>query len=83
METIQELSKGIISSLSGHLKNDSPVLQESNITSKISWWLDDVFKLINNIDQTSLNSIDRAERLIELEKKFGIPKTHLILKNLK
>ena len=44
----------------------------------ISWQMDDAFKIIKNINQTSLNSTDRTQRLIDLEIKFGIPKTHLI-----
>lgn len=50
------------------------------IENQISWQMDEAFKMIKNIDQTSFNKQDRAERLIELESKFGIPKTHLILK---
>lgn len=50
------------------------------IENQISWQMDEAFKMIKNIDQTSFNKQDRAERLIELEAKFGIPKTHLILK---
>ena len=50
------------------------------IENQISWQMNDAFRVIKNIDQTSLNKEDRAGRLIELEEKFGIPKTHLILK---
>ena len=35
-------------------------------------------KLIKNIKETSVNEQDRVNRLIELEDKFDIPKTHLL-----
>jgi uncharacterized pyridoxamine 5'-phosphate oxidase family protein len=44
----------------------------------IAWHLNDCFKLIKNINETSLNSIDKAQRLIQIEKEYGIPKTHLL-----
>ena len=50
----------------------------ANAENWISWQMDDAFKIIKNINQTSLNSTDRTQRLIDLEIKFGIPKTHLI-----
>lgn len=55
-------------------------MNEKELENKLTYFLDDVFKLIKNIDQTSLNSLDRAQRLIKAEEKYGIPKTHLILK---
>jgi hypothetical protein len=45
---------------------------------RLSFFLDDVFKMTKNINTTSLNESDRSGRFIELEKRFGIPKTHLI-----
>ena len=47
----------------------------------IEYHLDDVLKVVRNIQDTSLNKIDAATRFIELENKYGIPKTHLILNN--
>lgn len=50
------------------------------VENQLMWYLDDVFKVINNINETSLDNMDRARRLIDLEAKYGIPKTHNILK---
>ena len=48
------------------------------IENFISWQIDDALKMIKNINETSLNEKDRVNRLIELEQKYGIPKTHLL-----
>lgn len=58
-------------------RTDIDETQKENI---LAWWLDDIFKWIKNIDSTSLDKLDRAKRIIELEEKKGIPKTHLIIK---
>jgi hypothetical protein len=50
------------------------------IERRISYHLDDVLKVIKNINETSFNESDKFKRFIELEEKFGIPKTHLIIK---
>ncbi len=78
MEKIQSLSNSILRGLKGHMKDETDAQKEAWITNVISYWLDDAFKLIKNIDQTSLNDTDRFKRIIEIEEKFGIPKTHLI-----
>lgn len=74
MESIYEFSERIVRNIK---END---MTEEKVANNLSWFLNDVFALIKNIDQTSLNSLDRAKRLIDAEQKYGIPKTHLILK---
>lgn len=78
MEKIQALSNSILYGLRTHMKDDTDAQKEAWITRVIGYWIDDAFKLIKNIEQTSLNDSDRTQRLIEIEEKFGIPKTHLI-----
>ena len=48
------------------------------ISNSIAWHIDDALKVVKNINETSVNKQDRVDRLIELEQKFGIPKTHLL-----
>lgn len=48
------------------------------LENMISWHLNDAFKIIKNINETSLNNADRSKRIIDLEAQYGIPKTHLI-----
>ena len=50
-----------------------------DIERSLEYHLNDIFKIIRNIEETSLNKMDRAARFTELEIKYGIPKTHLIL----
>ena len=76
MVHIEEFSKQILSLCSDPDITDEIKLER--IDAYISWRFDDVFKLIKNINETSLNSFDRTNRLIELEQKYGIPKTHLL-----
>lgn len=75
--TIQK-SKEIVEFVTGFGKENTNDKNTSIIQQNISWWLDDIFKIVKNIDQTSLNKFDRTQRLIELESKYGIPKTHLL-----
>jgi hypothetical protein len=48
------------------------------IENELSWHINDVLKLIKNINETSVNEQDRVERLIHAEHTYGIPKTHLL-----
>ncbi len=41
-------------------------------------YLDEVFKIVKDINTTSLNADDRFKRIVELESKYDIPKTHLV-----
>jgi len=61
------------------VKDETPLEIKGHIVSILSWYLDDVFRTITNINQTSLNRVDRGQRLIDLEEKYGIPKTHNII----
>ena len=78
MQTIQQLSSGIISSLAGHLKNETTEQKEASITMRINWFMEEIFKLIKHINESSLNDSDREKRLNELKEKFGIPINHLL-----
>ena len=52
-------------------------IQERDKINLLTWWLDDIFKHIKNVNETSLNESDRLQRLIDLEVKKGIPKKFL------
>lgn len=78
MQSIEELSKRLIEVAS--VKEATNLQKCAQVEQRISWFLDDIFKLLNNIENTSMNKMDRAQRLIDLEAKYGIPKTHLIIK---
>lgn len=82
LKSLKELSERLVSTVQTFEPNENWPNQTaaSYIENELMWYLDDVFKCINNINETSLNSSDRAKRLIELEEKFGIPKTHNIFK---
>ncbi|AMQ00965.1 hypothetical protein AY601_4114 [Pedobacter cryoconitis] len=87
MESIEQLSKIIVETtrdLLTHKDMPGDVGTPENFAiecaeQRITWYINDVLAVINNINQTSLNKMDRAQRLIELEEKYGIPKTHLII----
>ena len=44
----------------------------------IRCFVDDIFKAIKNINETSLNKSDRAERLSKLSQRTGIDTINLI-----
>lgn len=50
----------------------------ANIEANVRYFVEDLLKLIKNINETSLPGSDRTNRIIELEEKYGIPKTHLL-----
>ncbi len=78
MQSIEELSKDLVKVA---CDKEATNLQKCvQVEQRISWFLDDIFKLLINIENTSMNKMDRAQRLIDLEAKYGIPKTHLIIK---
>lgn len=73
METVSDFSKRVFNQIKdGELSND-------NLEIQVAWYLNDVFKVVKNINETSLDDLDRTRRFISLERNFGIPKTHLIL----
>lgn len=73
MESLKDLSKGILDSLDGHLKDSTPDQKQENIENRIHNYLQDVFKVIVNIEKTSLNEDDKRARLLELQHKFNVP----------
>lgn len=48
------------------------------VKAQITYAMDDAFKLVKNINDTSSNESDRQKRIIDMESEFGIPKTHII-----
>jgi hypothetical protein len=75
MESIRKVAERIIE-LAPHSSSKEDAINAVRIN--IEYLIDDIFKLVKNINQTSLNDSDRIKRIIELEEKYGIPKTHLI-----
>lgn len=43
----------------------------------ISAHVQDVLKAVKNINETSINNSDRWQRLIDLEEKYEVSKTHI------
>lgn len=56
----------------------TPTDRAQYIKDQIKYVLDDVFKILKNINQTSLGEEDRNRRIHDLQTKYGIPITHLI-----
>ena len=67
-----------VKDLSNRLRNPGEFQDENDFEMFINWFLEDLFKMIKNINETSLPGKDRTDRIIELETKYGIPKTHLL-----
>lgn len=67
-----------VKDLANRLRNPGEFNDEDDFEMFIKWFLDDLFKMIKNINETSLPGIDRTNRIIELGAKYGIPKTHII-----
>ena len=80
MESNRKIAERLVSDILDNniVKRTRPemVIQVEN---QISWAMDDAVNIITNIENTSLNKLDRAARFIDLENKYGIPKTHLIM----
>jgi len=82
MESNRKLAKRLVDDcLYNNLPKRTKAEMINHFESSITWAMDDAFKIIRNIENTSLNKMDKAARFIELENKYGIPKTHLILDN--
>lgn len=80
MNTIQELSIQIHNQLSPYLSDsERPDMVQAVIEQSVKWYLEDVFKIVKNVLDTCLNEADKADRLVYLEKKFGIPARLLYL----
>ena len=87
MESIKELSKVIVETTRNLLTHDDITgfkgtpeqFAIETVENRVTWYINDVLAIIKNINETSLDKMDRAKRLIELEEKFGIPKTHSII----
>ena len=75
MESIQKVAERIV-----NLSPASPDKETLTyaIAYNIKYLIDDVLKMIKNINETSLPGADRTKRIIEMETKFGIPKTHIL-----
>lgn len=80
MRHTRELAEGIITDIKHDVVDRTSEEMIQHITNLICYHLDDVAKTSMNIESTSLNKMDRAQRYIELEVKYGIPKTHFILR---
>lgn len=77
MLTTDELVKRIIEEARRPVNLDMD-FAAGNIKHLITWHMDDVLKMVKNINETSLAGSDRINRVIEFESKYGVPKTHII-----
>ena len=50
----------------------------NHVARIVEWYLNDLFNLLENINNTSLNESDRKNRILELQSKYGIPVKHLL-----
>lgn len=58
-------------------KANDRTINESDVKFLIeSHWLE-ATKLLDNINRTSLNDNDKAQRLMQFERDFGLPKDYL------
>lgn len=82
MESNRKLAERLVDDcLNNNIPKRTKAQMIQHFENSITWAMDDVFKVIKNIHDTSLDKMDAASRFIELENKYGIPKTHLILDN--
>ena len=82
MESNRKLAERLVDDcLNNNLPSRTKAEMIHHFENSITWAMDDAFKVIRNIQKTSLNKMDAAARFIGLEDKYGIPKTHLILDN--
>ncbi|GEM_PF-4576989 len=79
MEDLRQLAERLYDDSHCPMRTREQALQ--SMTNSISYYLDDVFKLLKNINETSFNKHDRARRIIDMEAKYSIPKTHIIVKS--
>lgn len=78
MDSLEKTAAGINENL-GNLYSKATASERTvYIMNQLKYLLDDAFKLVKNINETSLPGKDRTDRLIEIESKLGIPKTHLL-----
>lgn len=75
MESIQKVAERIIDLAPASPDKETAV---NAVRINITYLVDDILKLLKNINATSLNESDRFRRIIELEEKYGIPKTHIL-----
>ncbi len=81
MESNRELAERLVKDcLENNVVKRTKSEMENHLEDSITWAMNDAFRIIKNIEKTSLDNMDRATRFIRLEEKYGIPKTHLILK---
>lgn len=78
MQTLTQVSETIVRNIAPTLTGIKKKEAELVAINHINWFLEDIFKLLDNIKRTSLNDQDREKRLMELETKFGIPANELV-----
>lgn len=78
MESIDTFATKLIDSLERDKHASTKIEKISTVVYWTRHYMEDVFKLLKNINDTSLPGSDRTKRIIELETKYGIPKTHIL-----
>lgn len=75
MESIRKVAERIV-----ELSPSAPDKETciNAVRQNIAYLIDDVLKMVKNINETSLPGSDRTNRILELEAKYGIPKTHIL-----
>jgi len=78
MESTYKVSERIVSSLCPNKADEERANAICGVNQNIKYLIEDVLKMVKNINETSLPGKDRMDRIIEMETKFGIPKTHIL-----
>jgi hypothetical protein len=78
MESIEQVAVRIVSMLCPDKTGQEWKNAVTGVYVNIEYLIDDTLKMVKNINETSLPGKDKMYRILELESKFGIPKTHLL-----
>lgn len=78
MENIHQFSERIIKSIKETASTQPEEVTINAVKLNLEYLLMDIFKLLKNIQETSLSEQDRKDRIVELRIKYGIPVNHLL-----
>lgn len=78
MISTEQLSKRIAQDIQQNDEDSNLNEAARRIDNMITWHIDDILALLKNINDTSVNSKDRTDRIIEAQSKYGIPTRHLL-----
>lgn len=81
MNKLNSVVDRVIEYAKKEVKGEEETCMQKNVISDIvKWHTEDMFKLIINIEQTSLNEEDKTMRYLKLGNEFGIDTRYLLKK---